>query len=65
MFKKLLVYKLLNGLAPDYLCSKFVDRVSVSNYSLRNIEGKTPWVILREQANRYVSLDGFALSRLN
>ena len=48
MFKKLLVYKLLNGLAPDYLCSKFVDRVSVSNCSLRDIEGKTLWVILRE-----------------
>ena len=27
--KELLVYKLLIGLAPDYLCSKFVDRVSV------------------------------------
>ena len=28
------------GLTPDYLSSKFVERSSVSNYSLRDIEGK-------------------------
>ena len=28
--KAVMVYKSLNGLAPDYLCSKFVDRSSVS-----------------------------------
>ena len=32
--------KSLNGLTPDYLSSKFVDRSSVSNYSLRDTEGK-------------------------
>ena len=35
-----MVYKSLNGLTPDYLSSKFVDRSSVSNYSLRDTEGK-------------------------
>ena len=34
--KAVMVYKLLN----DYLSSKFVDRSSVSNYSLRDTEGK-------------------------
>ena len=32
--KAVMVYKSLNGLTPDYLSSKFVDRSSVSNYSL-------------------------------
>ena len=36
----IMVYKSLNGLTPDYLSSKFVDRSSVSNYSLRGTEGK-------------------------
>ena len=31
--KTVMVYKSLNGLAPDYLCSKFVDRSNVSAYS--------------------------------
>ena len=35
-----MVYKSLNGLTPDYLSFKFVDRSSVSNYPLRNTEGK-------------------------
>ena len=35
-----MVYKSLNGLTPDDLSSKFVDRSSVSNYSLRDKEGK-------------------------
>ena len=30
------VYKSLNGLAPDYLCSKLTYRSSVTNYSFRN-----------------------------
>ena len=38
--KAVVVYKSLNGLTPDYLSSKFVDRSSVSNYSLRDTEGK-------------------------
>ena len=35
-----MVYKSLNGLAPDYLKSMFTDRRSTSTYSLRNCEGK-------------------------
>ena len=38
--KALMVCKSLNGLTPDYLSSKFVDRSGVSNYSLRDTEGK-------------------------
>ena len=38
--KAVMVFKSLNGLTPDYLSSKFVDRSSVSNYSLRDTEGK-------------------------
>ena len=34
------VYKSLNGLAPDYLCSKLTYRSSVTNYSLRDTNGK-------------------------
>jgi hypothetical protein len=34
------VYKSLNGLAPDYLRSKFTDRSEISSYSLRDCEGK-------------------------
>ena len=35
-----MVYKSLNGLAPDYLKSMFTDRSAVSAYSLRNCEVK-------------------------
>ena len=35
-----MVYKSLNGLAPDYPKSMFTDRRSISAYSLRNCEGK-------------------------
>ena len=35
-----MIYKSLNGLAPDYLSAKFLDRSSVCNYSLRDTEGK-------------------------
>ena len=35
-----MVYKSLNGLAPDYLKSMFTARRSTSTYSLRNCEGK-------------------------
>ena len=31
-----MVYKLIKGLAPNYLRTKFVDRGCVSNFSLRN-----------------------------
>ena len=33
-----MVYKSLNGLAPDYLSSRLVDRSSATNYQLRNTE---------------------------
>ncbi len=35
-----MVYKSLNGLAPDYMHSMFVNRDSVNPYSLRNTENK-------------------------
>ena len=35
-----MVYKTLNGLAPDYVRSMFTDRGSVTSYSLRDTEGK-------------------------
>ena len=35
-----MVYKSLNGLAPSYLRSKFTDRGSVTNYFLRDTNGK-------------------------
>ena len=35
-----MVYKSLNGLAPDYPKSMFTDRRAISAYSLRNCEGK-------------------------
>ena len=36
----MMVYKSLNGLAPDYLKSMFTDQSAISNYSLTNCEGK-------------------------
>ena len=38
--KTVMVFESLNGLTPDYLSFKFVDRSGVSNYSLRGTEGK-------------------------
>ena len=38
--KATMVYKSLNGLAPNYLGSKFTARSSVSSYSLRDTNGK-------------------------
>ena len=40
--KAVMVYKLwsIKKLSPDYLCSKFVDRSSVTNYSLKDTENK-------------------------
>ena len=38
--KVVMVYKSINGLAPDYLRTKFVDRGCVSNYFLRDTVGK-------------------------
>ena len=35
-----MVYKSLNGLAPDYLKSMFIDGRAISAYSLRNCDGK-------------------------
>jgi hypothetical protein len=35
-----MVYKSLNGFAPDYMHSMFVNRDSVNPYSLRNAENK-------------------------
>ena len=38
--KSIMVYKSVNGLAPEYLCSKFSERSCASGYSLRDITGK-------------------------
>ena len=38
--KAVMVHKSLHGLAPDYLCSMFTDRSSITSYSLRDTEGK-------------------------
>ena len=35
-----MVYKSLNGLAPDYLSNMFVDRSSITNYALRDTSNK-------------------------
>ena len=35
-----MILKSLNGLTPDYLSCKFVDLISVCNYSLRDTEDK-------------------------
>jgi len=35
-----MVYKSLNGLAPEYLRSKFTDRSDISSYTLKDYEGK-------------------------
>ena len=37
--KILMVYKSLNGLAPDYLKTIFTDRSAISTYFLRNCKG--------------------------
>ena len=38
--KACMVYKSLNGLAPGYLRSRFVERSAITDYSLRNNEDK-------------------------
>ena len=38
--KAIMVYKSVNGLAPDYLSEMFVDRSNVTNYTLRDTSGK-------------------------
>ena len=38
--KAVMVHKSLHGLAPDYLCSMFTDRSSITSYSLGDTEGK-------------------------
>ena len=35
-----MVYKSVNGLAPDYLSEMFVDRSNITNYTLRDTIGK-------------------------
>ena len=35
-----MVHKSLHGLAPDYLCSMFTDRNSITRYTLRDTENK-------------------------
>ena len=35
-----MVYKSLNGLAPDYLSEMYVDRSRITNYTLRDTSGK-------------------------
>ena len=38
--KSVMVYKSVNGLAPEYLCSKFSERSCASVYSLRDTTGQ-------------------------
>ena len=38
--KSIMVYKSVNGLAPEYLCSKFSERSCALGYSLRDTTGK-------------------------
>ena len=38
--KAIMVFKSLNGLAPDYLSEMFADRSSITNYALRDTGGK-------------------------
>ena len=38
--KTIMVYKSLNGLAPDYLAEMFIDRSNITNYTLRDTSGK-------------------------
>ena len=38
--KAIMVYKSVNGLAPDYLSEIFVDRSNITNYTLRDATGK-------------------------
>ena len=38
--KAIMVYKSLNGLAPDYLSEMYVDRSRITNYTLRDTSGK-------------------------
>jgi hypothetical protein len=38
--KAIMVYKSLNGFVPDYLSEMFVDRSSVTNYTLRDTSRK-------------------------
>ena len=38
--KAVMVHNALHGLSPDYLCSMFTDRSSITSYSLRDTEGK-------------------------
>jgi len=45
--KATMVYKSLNGLAPNYLRSKFTARSNVSSYSLRDTNGKLAIPLLR------------------
>ena len=57
-----MVYKSLNGLAPDYLKSMFTDRSAVSAYSLRNCEVKLavplPPPIFKKKKNNSFSYNG-------
>ena len=47
-----MVYKSLNGLAPDYLKSMFTNRSAISTYSLRNCEGKLAVPLPRTQFSK-------------
>ena len=54
-----MVYKSLNGLAPGYLRSRFVERSAITDYSLRNNEDKLavplPWTNFLKNSFRYSS----------
>ena len=45
--KALMVYKSLNGFAPEYLCSRFVNRNDITSYSLRDSANKIAVPFLR------------------
>ena len=57
--KAVLVYKSLNGLAPYYLCPMFIDCNRVTNYSVRDIEGKLAVPKLQNNYLKNTVLSGY------
>jgi hypothetical protein len=53
-----MVYKSLNGFVPDYLTEIFVDRSSVTNYTLRDTRRK---LALPQPRTNYLSYSGSVL----
>ena len=46
-WQRIMVYKSVNGLAPEYLRTKFTDRSVVSSYTIRDCEAKLAIPLLR------------------